>query len=57
MDNFCNHIIGTYWTDYVGNGTFTESEKDEGAMEDYASHYTGFKFNKFDYCPMCGESL
>jgi hypothetical protein len=57
MDNFCNHIIGTYWTDYVGNGTFTESEKDEGAIEDYASQYTGFKFNKFDYCPMCGESL
>ena len=51
----CDHMIGKFWTDHVGNGTFLESEKLE--LEDARKHYCGFEFMPFNYCPKCGEKL
>ena len=53
----CDHLVGTYWTDHIGNGWLNQSEVDKGDLDDYTKHHQGFEFHKFNFCPKCGVKL
>jgi len=51
----CNHMLGTYRTDHVGNGWIELDEKE--SIDDYEKHHAGFEFMPFKFCPKCGGTL
>lgn len=53
----CDHLVGTYYTDHVGNGWFNQSDIDSGGKLDYEKSYMGFEFFPFKFCPKCGVNL